>query len=46
MSGLFGNQTVVGVVFSYQLSICIGVCTLHVEGFLRNIEEQKLGNNY
>ena len=34
-SGLFGNQTILGVIFSDQLSICIGDCTLLVEGFLK-----------
>ena len=44
-SGLFGSQTVMGVLFSDQLSICIGDCRLRVQGFLRDKKEQKLGDN-
>ena len=33
------------VIFSDPLSICIDDCRLHVQGFLRNKEEQKIGNN-
>ena len=40
------KRTVAGVIFSYQLSICIDNCTLHVQRFLKNMEEQKLGVNY
>ena len=45
-SSLSESQTVVGVIFSDQLSICIGDWTLRVQGFLRDNEEQKLCDNW
>ena len=44
-SGLFGSQTVEGVIFSDQFSICIGDYTLLIQGFLKNKEEQKFSDN-
>ena len=44
-SGLFGSQTVEGVIFSDQLSICIGDYTLLIQGFLKNKEKQKFSDN-
>ena len=43
---LFGNRNVVEVTFPYQLRICIDGCKLHAQGFLKNMDEQKLGCNY
>ena len=39
----FSKAKLLGVIFSDQLSICIDDCTLRAQGFLRNKEEQKLG---
>ena len=44
-SGFFRTQTVVGAIFSDQLTICVSDCILRVQGFLRNKEEQKLNDN-
>ena len=44
-SGLFRSQTVEVVIFSDQLSICIGDYTLLIQEFLKNKEEQKFSDN-
>ena len=44
-SGLFGSQNITGVIFSNQLNFCIGNCKLHIQGFLKNNEDQKLDDN-
>ena len=44
-SGLFRSQTVEVVIFSDQLSICIGDYTLLIQEFLKKKEEQKFSDN-